>query len=361
MINKLFKNRRNIILLVLALIIVALIVLGIFYATSLGVIDKKSNEDIYFTVNEGEGTSIVINNLSDKGLVKSVFTSKIYVRLHNYGAQKGTYKFKKSQSVKSILKAINNGDVSKDDISVTFVEGKRLTYYAKVISDNFGYDENEVMSTLDNKDYINELINKYSFLTTDIFNDKIYHPLEGYLFPDTYTFYKTATIKDIIERMLDNTESKLSTLESDINASSFNIHQIMTLASIVELEGAGTNDRAGIARVFINRLNSGIALGSDVTTYYAVNKDFTSDLRVSELNSCNGFNTRNTSCVPGLPVGPICSPGLDAITAAIKPGSNDYLYFVADKNGKIYYSKTDAEHNSTINKLKSEGLWYTYN
>ena len=109
------------------------------------------------------------------------------------------------------------------------------------------------MNTFDDKTYINELINKYSFLTTDILNESIYHPLEGYLFPDTYTFYKTSTIKDIIEKMLDNTEIKLNSLDSEIKASSFSIHEIMTLASIVELEGAGTNERAGIAGVYDDR------------------------------------------------------------------------------------------------------------
>lgn len=361
MINKIFKNKKNIILTIIGLLILFLISIILFYTLSLTPVNRKSNKDVLFLVNDGDATSTVINNLKEEKLIKNKFTAKVYVRLHHYSAQKGTYKLSQKMSAKSIFKAINDGKTEKEDITVTFVEGKRLTNYAETISKNFGFDYDEVMNTFDDKTYINELINKYSFLTTDILNESIYHPLEGYLFPDTYTFYKTSTIKDIIEKMLDNTEIKLNSLDSEIKASSFSIHEIMTLASIVELEGAGTNDRAGIAGVFVNRLNSGIALGSDVTTYYAVNKDFTSDLRVSELNSCNGYNTRNMSCVKGLPVGPIASPGLDALKAAITPEKNDYLYFVADKNGNVYFSKTDAEHNNTVARLKQEGLWYTYN
>ena len=361
MINKIFKNKKNIILTIIGLLILFLIFIILFYTLSLTPVNRKSNKDVLFLVNDGDATSTVINNLKEEKLIKNKFTAKMYVRLHHYSAQKGTYKLSQKMSAKSIFKAINDGKTEKEDITVTFVEGKRLTNYAETISKSFGFDYDEVMNTFDDKTYINELINKYSFLTTDILNESIYHPLEGYLFPDTYTFYKTSTIKDIIEKMLDNTEIKLNSLDSEIKASSFSIHEIMTLASIVELEGAGTNERAGIAGVFINRLNSGIALGSDVTTYYAVNKDFTSDLRVSELNSCNGYNTRNMSCVKGLPVGPIASPGLDALKAAITPEKNDYLYFVADKNGKVYFSKTDAEHNNTVARLKQEGLWYTYN
>ena len=131
------------------------------------------------------------------------------------------------------------------------------------------------------------------------------------------------------------------------------------MASIVELEGVNSADRVNVAGVFYNRLNSGMSLGSDVTTYYAVKKDFSTDLTVSELNSCNGYNTRGT-CVKGLPVGPICNAGLSSISAAIEPEENDYYYFVADKNKKTYFSKDGVEHAETVARLKSEGLWFTY-
>ena len=352
------NKKLNKLIIILASSLLGIILIIFFsYKISLGPV---GGDTVTFTVNSGESVSIVISNLKEQNLIKSKLSAKIYAKLHHLTSQSGTYKINPKKSTPVILKKINDGDTYNDAVSVTFIEGKRLTDYAKTISQNFPYSEDEVMKVLDDKTYVNELINKYSFLDTVILDEKIYHPLEGYLFPDTYSFYKTATIKDIVETMLDNTERKLNDLDEQIKSNSFSIHEIMTLASIVELEGAGTNDRAGIAGVFMNRLNSGIALGSDVTTYYSVNKDFTSDLRVSELNSCNGYNTRNTSCVSGLPVGPIASPGLDAIKAAISPATNDYLYFVADKNGNIYYSKTDAEHVATVDRLKKEGLWYNY-
>jgi UPF0755 protein len=276
--------------------------------------------------------------------------------MHKNSMQAGSYLLNKSLSTVEILDIINNGKVNKDSISVTFVEGKRLTYYADVISNNFNFTKEEVINRLDDKTFVKELIGKYDFLSDSILDEQIYHPLEGYLFPDTYEFNKDESLDDIIYKMLDNTKYKLASIKKDSN---YSIHEIMTLASIIELEGAGTSDRAGIAGVFINRLNKGITLGSDVTTYYAVDKDFTSDLKVSELNSCNGYNTRG-ECVKGLPVGPICSPGLDAINAAFNPSDNDYLFFVADKNGKVYYSKSSSEHDSIISKLKQEGLWFVY-
>lgn len=351
------KKTKKILIILVSSLLGLFLIIFLSYKMSLSPVGGKT---VIFTVNSGDTVSYVIANLKEQNLIKNSVSAKVYAKLHNLTTQTGVYKVNPKKSTGEILKMINDGKTYNNEISVTFIEGKRLTDYASVISANFPYSEEEVMNQLDDKTYLNELINKYSFLETDILKEGIYHPLEGYLFPDTYSFYKTATIKEIIETMLNNTERKLNELDEYVKTSSFSIHELMTLASIVELEGAGTSDRAGIAGVFYNRLNQGIPLGSDVTTYYSVHKDFTSDLKVSELNSCNGYNTRNTTCVPGLPIGPIASPGIDAIKAVLNPKASDYLYFVADKNGNIYYSKTDAEHVATVDRLKREGLWYTY-
>ena len=138
------------------------------------------------------------------------------------------------------------------------------------------------------------------------------------------------------------------------------MHQIITMASIVELEGIDKTSRKDIAGVFYNRLKNGMTLGSDVTSYYGVKKDMTSDITQSELDDDNPYNTRLSTMAGKLPVGPICNPSIVSIEASLKPSKHDYLYFVADKNGKVYYSKTNSEHEELINQLKSEGLWFTY-
>ena len=104
-----------------------------------------------------------------------------------------------------------------------------------------------------------------------------------------------------------------------------------------------------------------MSLGSDVTTYYAFKIDLGErDLYKSEINNPNPYNTRSSANAGKLPVGPICNPSSTSILATIEYSSNDYLYFVADKNMKVYFTKTDAEHNKIINELKSSGLWYEY-
>lgn len=355
--------KRKVIIASLATILIFLVVaiLGgiIFYNSSLKAIDAEAKENISFEIKAGDAASTIVANLKKDGLIKNELAMKIYVKLHPGSPQAGSYIFTKSMSVEEIYDAILSGKVTRDTTWVTFVEGKRLTYIVDVIAKNFDFTKEEINEVLENRLYIAKLITKYDFLTEEILKDGIYHPLEGYLFPDTYEFLSDISIEGIIERMLDNTASKLSIYSDAIEKSQYTVHELMTLASIVELEGARSNDRQGVAGVFLNRLKSGWSLGSDVTTYYAVNKDFSVDLTKSDLNSCNGYNTRGT-CVKGLPLGPIATPSFDSLKAALEPKEHDYYFFVADKNGNTYFSKTNAEHEATTNRLKREGLWYTY-
>ncbi len=353
------KHKKAFII-ILLLILILITSFAIIFFHSLSPVDKKDENEITFTVKNGWGKNKIIKELKNKDLIRSEFFSKIIVKLKNKELYAGTYKLSKDLSTNEILEIIEVGkNIENESIKITFVEGKRLTTYVKQISENFPYTEEEILNTLSNKEYLNTLINKYWFITEDILNEKIYYPLEGYLYPDTYEFKKNSKLEEIIEKMLDNMDSKLINYKDEIKLSSYSIHQILTLASIVELEGVNKEDRSMVAGVFYNRLKSGMSLGSDVTTYYAVKKDFSRDLSQNDLDSCNGYNTRGT-CVTGLPVGPIASPSLSSLSATIEPTENEYYYFVADKEKNTYFSKTSSEHVQTVAKLKSEGKWFTY-
>ena len=353
------KHKKAFII-ILLLILILITSFAIIFFHSLSPVDKKNENEIIFIVKNGWGKNKIIKELKNKDLIRSEFFSKIIVKLKNKELYAGTYKLSKDLSTNEILEIIEVGkNIENESIKITFVEGKRLTTYIKQISENFPYTEEEILNTLSNKEYLNTLINKYWFITEDILNEKIYFPLEGYLYPDTYEFKKNSKLEEIIEKMLDNMDSKLTNYKDEIKLSSYSIHQILTLASIVELEGVNKEDRSMVAGVFYNRLKSGMSLGSDVTTYYAVKKDFSRDLSQNDLDSCNGYNTRGT-CVTGLPVGPIASPSLSSLSATIEPTENEYYYFVADKEKNTYFSKTSSEHVQTVAKLKSEGKWFTY-
>ena len=141
----------------------------------------------------------------------------------------------------------------------------------------------------------------------------------------------------------------------------YNVHELMTLSSITELEGVNEEDRKEIAGVLIHRLNKKMSLGSDVTAYYAFKVDMGErDLYAKELKTENPYNTRGPNMEGKLPVGPICSPSKNAILATINYTKTDNLYFVADKNKKVYFTKTNEEHINIINQLKQNSLWYEY-
>ena len=292
-------------------------------------------------------------------MIRSDLAYKIYVKTHSTGTlKKGIYDLREDMSVKDIIDTLS-GDYKDDHITITFKEGINMRKIASIIASNTDNTEDDVYNLLSDRNYLNSLIDNYWFITDEILDDRIYYPLEGYLFPDTYKFSYGVSVKDIFKAMLDQMDLKLSNYKNQINNSGYSVHKLLTLASIVELEAGTSHERNGVASVFYNRINAGWTLGSDVTTYYAARKDFDVDLTRAELDECNAYNTRGT-CFTGLPVGPISSPSLESIDGVMNPTVSDYYYFVADKNGNTYFTKSDSEHLATIARLKREGLWFVY-
>lgn len=366
--DKIVKNKKlgvnKIILIICAIVIVVLISFIVASDYYLSPVDKKSDEIIKFEIKNNTGKNKIADDLEKAGLIKNATIFKIYIKLNsNKELYAGTYNLSKSMSVNEIIDTLHkNKSLETEVIQVTFIEGKRLTDYAKVIENKFGYKADDVISYADSDEFVDKMISIYDFITEDIKQEGIYHPLEGYLFADTYDFKKNATIDEILNKMIYTMGKKLEVYKDDINVSKFSVHELLTLASIVELEGANSEDRAGVAGVFYNRIEAGWTLGSDATTYYAVNKDFTKDLTNNNLKSCNKYNTRseNTCAFTGLPIGPIDSPSLNSINAVMEPEEHDYYYFVADKNKKTYFAKTYKEHTQTVSQLRKDGLWYEY-
>ena len=232
----------------------------------------------------------------------------------------------------------------------------------KKIEETTNNTQEDVMKTLKDEEYIDSLIDKYWFLTNEIKQDEIYYSLEGYLFPDTYAIKnKDVTVEEIFEKMLDKMEIVLEQYKDEIAESKYSVHEILTIASIIETESMSSDGRKDVASVIYNRLNRGMAIQSDVTTYYAVKVDMGErDLYQKELDTYNAYNTRGPNMEGKLPIGPVASVSKSSIEAALEPTSTDYLFFVADKNGKLYFTKTASEHNRIINDLRAEGLWFEY-
>ena len=353
-------KKYKIIFIVLAILLALIFLIAFYYNYQISPI-SKSDKEVVVEIKEGSIYSIG-ETLYENGLIRNLTIYKIYVKLNGINNLKAsTYKLSKNMKLKEIIDILKEGNsYNPDEIRITFKEGLNVRKIAKIIDEETNNNYDDVINLMADNEYIDTLVNKYWFLTDSIKNSKIYYPLEGYLFPNTYAFLnKDVTVKEIIETMLDETEKQLAKYKDQINSSEYSIHEIMTLASIVELEGANSSDRAAVAGVFYNRLKDGWVLGSDVTTYYYLKiDDFKQSLNGnSNLYTCdNAYNTRCTSFV-GLPIGPISNPGIESIDATINYKMHNYFYFVADCKGKTYLNKDATGHYNTINKLISEGAW----
>lgn len=339
-------------------LILGLLLLGTFgfYQYEISPTDKKSTATYEVVVKQGMSTSEIANLLKEKNLIKNSFFFKVYMKLNRKQTIKAaTYDLKKSMDLDTIVSLLEVGKAN-DDISITFKEGKTIKDYAKVLSTNTNISEEDFLAKMKDKTYLTSLINSYWFLTDTILNDDIYYGLEGYLAPDTYNFKdKDVSIEEVVKTLLDQEEKNLEPYKNKVNNA--NIHDILTLASMAELEGVKEKDRKMIVGVFQNRLSKNMNLGSDVTTYYAFSEDMTKDLTSEMFNTYNPYNTRSSQMAGKLPVGPICNPSKSSIEASINPTSSDYYYFVADKNGNVYYTKTSSEHSAKVKELKDKGDW----
>ncbi len=344
----------------LAIIIAIVIGVLIWYQVGQKPVQKENGQVIRVEIEKESGVIAIAELLQKNGVIRSANVMKVYVKLNAISKlQAGKYDLDNTKDLPSILRQIQNGEVVEEEVKITFIEGKNMRSIAKAIADNTNNTEEEVFELLKDKEYIESLIEKYWFLTDDIKNDAIYYPLEGYLLPDTYIFEnKDVSVKTIFNIILNYTDNFLTEHKSEMK---YNMHELMTLASIAELEGVSEEDRKEITGVLIHRLQEGMSLGSDVTAYYAFKVDMGErDLYASELKTENPYNTRGPNMEGKLPVGPICNPSKQAILAALNYTQTENLYFVADKNKKVYFTKTYEEHMKLIKQLKEENLWYEY-
>lgn len=344
------NKKTKIIIIISAIVVVVAFMIGLLIYSFTPV--SKTSENVIFVVNAGDSKVDIINNLKESSLIKSKITAYGFVFLQgNINLQAGKYELNRNMSLGEIINKIESGDIYKKTVEITFIEGKRLTTYVSQIAEAFDIDEDEILNVLSDEGYLKELINKYWFLTEDILNKDIYYPLEGYLYPAKYEFFSDSDIKTVIEKMLDTMEVKLASYKEKIESSSYSVHEILAMASIIELEAVSSSDREKVSQVIHSRLNENWSLGMDVTSYYGVQKDMGEVLYKSDINDNNPYNTRLTSKL-GLPVGPICNPSLNSIDAVFNPTNTDYMYFYADiKTGIVYFAKTSDEFTKLIKEI----------
>ena len=335
-------SKKGKIILIISASIIALIAIfvGIYFYLLSSV--SSGSTKVSFTVNRGDSKMEIVSNLKDVGLIRNKYVALIYIVLSgNTNIQAGNYELNRNMSTEDIIKSLANGDiinVERDSVSLTFKEGITLEEYLKILSENTNLEYDTMISEINDSEFLNNLINDYWFLTDEILNSDLYYGLEGYLYPNTYQVHTETTLNEVVRKMLDETAKKLDPLKDAIATSNYSVHEILTMASIAEKEAMNYEDRCKVAQVIYKRLDIGMNLGMDVTTYYGVHKSMTDALTALDLADNNPYNTRNTSLI-GLPVGPICNPSVESIESVLNPADTNYIYFFADiLTGNVYFT-----------------------
>ena len=353
------KTFRNIALIILGLVLVTIIVLGIVYKINISPVDKSDDTLIEVVIPEGSSAKNIGKILEENDLIRSSTFFNIYVKLFHAGPFKASkYKLSKSMDLKEIIEILEKGNsYNEEQISIMFKPGINILDVATIIENNTNNSYDDVLELVNDEKYLDELIEKYWFITDDIKNSDIYYKLEGYLAPDTY-FYanKDVTVKEIFAKMLGQTDKILTKYKELIEEKEVSVHELLTMASILEKEGK-TRDFKNIASVFYNRIKIAMPLQSCATAIYGAREKFDDSNRVITNELMQAVNPYNTYVVAHLPVGPISLVSEEAIEASLNPNETEYYYFLSDNEGKTYFFKTDREHANKKNELISVGKW----
>ena len=306
-------------------------------------VEHQSAERVV-TIEPGSGTQTVIGRLAESGVVSHPLALKIYLRLTGRGAnlKAGDYKFQSPISPLQALEKISRGDVDLE--RVTIPEGYNRFDIAETLAEKTGKaTKDEFLRLMQYQTQIEAIAPQA-------------RDLEGYLFPDTYNYNSKTSPTDLIQLMV-NRFKEVYSPEWVGRASELGLtlHQVVTLASIIEEEAKVPDERPHMASVFFNRLKRGMPLASDPTFIYAAILAGDYDGNPNQLRYRDRFSPYNTYLVIGLPPGPIASPGRASLEAVLYPDNTDDLYFVVNgTSGRHKFSRTAAEHEAAVEEYRRQ-------
>src|SRR5690625_2137921 len=358
------KVVRKIVFIILTsfiLIFVVGIVSVYFYIKSaLEPVDPDSKEKIEIEIPLGSSSTDIANILEKNGLIKNSKVFRFYLKFKNYSDfQAGEYTLTPSLTLDKIIKELQSGKVMEEPLfRITIPEGKNVEQIATILSHKLTFTEEEFLHLVNDEAFIKELMEKYpTLLTNDILNEDLYTPLEGYLFAGTYDIFdEKLSAKEIVMQMIERTNEIMEKYGEEIDDDSFSIHEILTLASVIERESKFSEDRPKVAQVYLNRLNENMKLQSDITAFYGLkNLEHKAVVTYDDLEVDTPYNTY---VIDGLPIGPIDSPSEDSIDAVLAPEGKDFtkLYYFSRPNGETFYADTLEEHEQIKEEYRHE--WY---
>ncbi len=298
--------------------------------------DAASAERQTVSIRSGEGFGAITARLQEKGLIRTPFKFRLYARFSGYHTQlkAGEYELSGQMSPRQILATLKGGKVRL--YRVTIPEGYQLRQIAKTVETaGFGNDGEFLRLATDAEVARSAGIEAQT--------------LEGYLFPDTYYFPRGHQPRAVIEAMLKRFQATITDQwRARADEIGLSLHEVVTLASIIEKETGDPAERPLISSVFHNRMRKGMRLETDPTVIYGI-KDFDGNLTRKDLRTPTPYNTY---VIKGLPPGPIASPGAAALEAALYPAETDYLFFVSRRDRTHQFSTNLKDHNRAVQEFQ---------
>ena len=344
--SKITRNIVRLFAIILAVIVIGGGVYGYYYVSSaLKPVNAQQTQTVEVEIPAGSSVKQIAKILEDNKLIRNSKIFNFYIKFKNVaGFKAGFYQLSPSMDIDQILGQLADGgkDKSANVAKVVVREGETLTGIAEEVEKSTKYSKEDFMNKVQEQAFIDQLVQKFPRLFKDAQKaQNVRYFLEGYLYPATYDADENKTLQMIIEEMVAKTDSVLSKYYAKISQGDYNVHEILTMASLLEKEGYKLEDRQKIASVFYNRLQKNMMLQTDISVLYALgeHKEVVT-LKDLEVNSpYNLYRNR------GMGPGPFNSPSEEAILAAIDPAQTDYEYFVADIQTKeVYFAKTYEEH-----------------
>ena len=304
------------------------------------------NRAVTISIDEDDTVDDVAGKLKDAGLIKYSWLFSYVAKFEGSTGpyQEGEHTLNDNMNYMQLLSEIAVQPAARETVWVTFTEGMTLNQIAALL------EENDVCDADDFKEEARSGADYgYDFEAEMSTSSDIFYPLEGYLFPDTYEFYTNESPATVISRMLQNFQNKIDTVQDRMAEMGLTQHQTITLASLIQAEASGDPaNMAFVSSVYWNRLNDPEnfpMLQCDPTRNYANSTILMSGHTAANERKAAAYDTYQCT---GLPAGPICNPGMDAINAALSPETTAYYYFISDDNGNFYFSETLAEHEANI-------------
>lgn len=290
-------------------------------------------------------TEEVAEILEDSGVIEEPAFFRLYSFLTKSDGyyQNGTFELRTDMDYEALINQLQSNTARVDTVRITFPEGLNVQEVAQLLEENGVCTAEDALAAADSDE-----LDGFDLISAISNGDERYYKLEGYLFPDTYEFYRDEDPVDALSRLVRNTDRKLTQdMRDQIAAMDMTVDEILTIASIIEAEAADEEDMYIISSILHNRLENGAEtgtaqLGCDSTVYYPY--------RTAELAPEGFTSTYNTYQITGLPPGPICNPSLAAIEAAITPADTNYYYFCHDADGNAYYAETSSGHQQNLER-----------